>query len=147
MINSPPGQEWYKDPKILIIGGVAIFGMVILLRNQNNTTSSTSPGITSQTTDPTAMNTGNNAIGGTYSYLDGSGVQHIIATDPNGNLVNYAALPPDTGNPQVGQLSSYVGSMGMGTGAPAGGGLYYPYIYGPTFGNSTADPYQMMQPQ
>lgn len=104
-----------KDPKVLILGGVALVaGFFILKNNQGSSSSgSVTPVDTSgnATTGSTAE-TGNAVIGGAYSYLDGSGVQHIIATDPNGNLISYGAEQPAFSSPSSGQLSTYTGYGG-----------------------------------
>lgn len=111
-------NEWYKDPKILIIAGVALFGGFILLRNQNS--GSVQPSSSSQgTTTP---------VGGSYTYLDGSGIQHMVMTDPNGNLVSYNTTSP---NPQSNQLSTYTGMMS-------------PYMYSQPYGGNT--PYYSQLP-
>lgn len=102
-----------KDPKLLAIGAVALVAGYVLLKNKGSTSGSVTPVDTSggATTGSTAE-TGNNAIGGTYTYLDGSGVQHIIATDPQGNLTSYAAEQPSFSSPSQGQLSTYSGYQG-----------------------------------
>jgi hypothetical protein len=108
-------EDWYKNPIFLVVGGVGIFAAFILLRNQNgsNTTPPVSSLGDSAATSPLdPSQTAMNPVGGSYSYLDGSGMQHIVATDPYGNLVGYSNLPPSTSMPQTNQLSSYVGSMG-----------------------------------
>jgi hypothetical protein len=101
-------NEWYKNPTILIVGVVALVGGYILLKNQG---ASSTPSSTGSTASNASTNT--TPVGGSYSYLDGSGIQHIIATDPNGNLNTYANTPPGTGQPDSGQLGSYVGMMGL----------------------------------
>ena len=129
MINNPPGSEWYKNPTILIVGGIALFAGFILLRNQNSAApsqSATPTNLGQATTLTSNGQTQTGPVGGTYSYLDGSGQEHIIATDPNGNLASYAALPPSTSMPQAGQLSSAVGNMsGWGIVLPYGGTTPY----------------------
>ncbi|HEY7419299.1 MAG TPA: hypothetical protein VH593_29215 [Ktedonobacteraceae bacterium] len=112
-------NEWYKNPVFLIGGAAAIFVAVILLRNQNATPStSTQPtattgqfGVPTNNLTQSTTSQGLNPVGGSYSYLDGTGMQHIIATDPYGNLVGYSNLPPGTSQPQPNELSSYIGSM------------------------------------
>jgi hypothetical protein len=116
LLNRPPGatgQEWYTNPKILIGGGVALVAAFILLRK---------PATTTQT--PEART---NPVGGTSTYLDGTGMQHIVATDPQGNLVGYNSLPPSTSVPQTGQLSTYAGNMSTYAGSMAGVTLQQPY--------------------
>lgn len=100
-------NEWYKNPTILIVAGVGIFAAVILMRNQNSSTSATN------TSQQTSTDTTTTPVGQSYTYLDGSGVQHIIATDPNGAITQYAAVPPSTSTPYAGEMSSYVGSWGL----------------------------------
>jgi hypothetical protein len=116
-------NEWYKNPTILIVGAVALVGGYVLLKNQG---ASSTPSSTGSTASNPSTNT--TPVGGSYSYLDGSGVEHIIATDPNGNLNTYANVPPGDssslwggyggsnvatyGAAQSGQLGSYVGMMG-----------------------------------
>jgi hypothetical protein len=105
----------FKSPTVLIVGGIGVIAVFLLMRN--NSSSSTSNTSQTQGTTP---------VGGSYSYLDGTGMQHITATDPNGNLVGYSNLPPDTSNPQPNQLSSYVGSMsGQYLVSPYGGTTPY----------------------
>lgn len=105
----------FKDPKLLILGGVALVaGFFILKNNQGSSASSPTPVDTSgNATTGSTSETGNTTeLGGAYTYLDGSGVQHIIATDPNGNLVSYGADQPAFSSPSSGQLSTYTGYMG-----------------------------------
>jgi hypothetical protein len=97
MLNKPPSSpagNWYTQPKFLMLGGVGVVVIFLLMRNKGS--SQTAP-VASTTTNP---------VGGSYSYLDGSGIQHIIATDPQGNLTSYASVPPDTTQP-TGQLLGY----------------------------------------
>jgi hypothetical protein len=101
-------NEWWKDPKFLMIGGVAIFAGFILLRNQNASTANTTNPNQFPTTNP-ANNT--TPVGQSYSYLDGTGMQHLVATDPNGQLTSYQSVSPQDPS-QTGQLGSYVGMMG-----------------------------------
>lgn len=122
MLNSPPGAAWYSNPKILIVGGVAAFAAFILLRNQKPATTNSNQGAPSQ-----QQMQQQNPIGGTYTYLDGDGMQHIIATDPQGNLVGYNSLPPNTSMPQGGQLSTYAGNMTSYAGSMSGAYLQQPY--------------------
>jgi|SRR5215469_797513 len=117
-------MEFLKNPLVLIgAGGVVL--VLFLMKNQGSSQNPTTAGNLSspnttgaQTPDVSSLSsngqTAVNALGGTYSYLDGTGVQHIIATDPYGNLVGYSSLPPGTSNPQPGQLSSSIGMMGGG---------------------------------
>lgn len=117
--------EWYKNPTVLMIGGVGIFAAIILMRNQGQSGGSQNVG---DLTTP---------VGQSYSFLDGSGIQHIIATDPNGNLVNYAAIPPSISTPYAGELSSVVGSMSnYGSGSNYLGGPYT-YLGGPYTGGDS----------
>ena len=110
------------NPKILIIGGVGLVVVFFLMRNNSSSSASTPPPNTNAVTQP---------VGGSYSYLDGSGYQHITATDPNGQLVGYSSLPPDTSNPQPNQLATYVGSMSGQYLVPPYGGTtpYYAQFY------------------
>lgn len=138
-------DEWYKNPTILIVAGVGVLAGFILLRNQK-----AQPSTTSNTQQPVSQNNPQNitaqamnggVIGGSYSYLDGTGMQHIVATDPYGNLVGYNNMPPSVGNPQPGELSGYVGAMGTspymtssyGAGTPyySLGGYYIPNMMAP----------------
>lgn len=107
------------DWKVWAIGGVGLVAAFVLLRNKNTTTTSTT---NTQTTTTTP-------VGQSYSYLDGSGMQHLTATDPNGNLTYYQTLPPGTSMDQTGQIASYVGLMGHNTNVPAMMG-YTPYYAG-----------------
>jgi len=107
-------MDWLKNPTILIMGGLGVVVVFLLFRNKD-----------SGTQDTTTTNT--RPVGGSYSYLDGSGYQHLTATDPNGNLVGYSSLPPDTSNPQPNQLSSYVGSMSGQYLVPPYGGTTPPW--------------------
>jgi len=132
-------DEWYKDPKILIIGGVAIFGAIILLKPKNSGTAPTaSPGITAPniTTGVDLSQTGQNPLGAGYSFMDGSGMQHIMATDPYGNLITYASEPPQaySSDPMGPQMSwpSY-----------AAGGMSGQYVVNPYGGTS---PYYSLFP-
>lgn len=104
----------FKDPKLLILGGVALVaGFFILKNNQGSTQGSpTSVDTSGNATTGSTAETGNSVIGGAYTYLDGSGIQHIVATDPNGNLVNYGAEQPAFSSPSSGQLSTYTGYTG-----------------------------------
>ena len=103
-------MDFLKNPMVLIVGAVGIFAAVILLRNQPTSNNQIqSQGTQSQNLDPNA--TAVNPVGGTYSYLDGTGYEHIIAMDPYGNLIGYSNLPPGTSQPQSGQMASYVSSM------------------------------------
>lgn len=118
-------NDWYKNPTILLMAGAGVLVVFVLSRNKKAASTSTT---SSDQGDIT--NTG--PVGGSYSYLDGSGMQHIVATDPNGNLVGYSNLPPDTSNPEPNQLSSYVGSMsGQYLVPPYGGNTPY-YAMFPT---------------
>jgi hypothetical protein len=132
-------EDWYKNPTVLIVAGVAIFGAIILLRNQNSSGSSTSSSTSPQIADPLA-NPGSSAttpVGQSYTYLDGSGIQHIITTDPQGNLSNYASVQPQYTTAQQGQISSVVGSM---SGIP----LVNPYVMSGTPYYATFDPSQFL---
>lgn len=120
-------NEWWKDPKILIIGGVAAFAGFILLRNQN---SSSTPSQTNQTNNPQGQNTV--PVGGSYTYLDGNGVQHMTMTDPYGAIQNYNTTAPTPMFPQTNQLATYVGGMS-------------PYMYSQPYGGTT--PYYSQPPQ
>lgn len=116
----------FKDPKLLILGGVALVaGYFILKNNQSSSSGSTTAGTSALTNQPTdtgnttMLNSAGEPIGGSYTYLDGSGVQHIIATDPNGNLVSYGADQPAYSSPSSGQLSTYAGYSGsLANGTP-----------------------------
>lgn len=99
-------NDWYKNPIILIVAGVGVFAAYIIM---NKGSSATPAQTQDQTQSQQPQQTG--VVGGSYQYLDGQGLQHITATDPYGNLVGYSNLPPDMMNPQIGQLSSYVGTM------------------------------------
>ena len=103
----------YKSPTFLIVAGVGLVAAFILLRNKGSSAApqSTTTSTTGDITNTNSPQTDVNPVGGSYSYLDGSGMQHIIATDPYGNLVGYSNLPPDIGNPQANELANYVGSM------------------------------------
>src|SRR5215831_13829962 len=95
-------MDWLKNPTILMLGGVGVLVVYILFRNKT-------PPQSSVTSVGDSINTG--PFAASNSYLDGNGVQHIVATDPYGNLDGYGSLPPDVNNPQMGQLSSYAGLM------------------------------------
>src|SRR5215831_8773415 len=102
-----------KDPKILGLGVVGLVVLFLLMRNKGGG-STVAP-----QTDATTTTT---PIGQSYSYLDGSGYEHLTATDPYGNLVNYSSIPPSVGQPQTGQMPTYVGGMsGVSTVSPYGG--------------------------
>jgi|SRR5215471_2134150 len=107
-------KDWLTSPTALIVGAVGIFAAIILMRNQNQSTTAgtvSSLGGSAATSPTSGATDSGNPIGGTYQYLDGTGAQHIIATDPNGYLVGYSNLPPGTSMPQTNQMASYVGSM------------------------------------
>jgi len=114
-------MDWFKNPTVLIVGGIGVVVVYFLMKN--NSSSSTQTANAPSTTSSTQGDLTNTVpVGQSYSYLDGSGYQHIAATDPYGNLIGYNSLPPDTSNPQPNQLSSYVGSM-------SGQYLVMPYGY------------------
>jgi hypothetical protein len=98
-------NNWLTNPTVLIVGAVGVVAAFILMRNKGSSTTTTT---TSTQGDITNMT---NPVGGSYSYLDGSGMQHITATDPYGNLIGYSNIPPGTSEPQSSQLSTYAGSM------------------------------------
>lgn len=132
-------MDFLKNPTVLIVGAVAVIAGFILLRNQG---SSTNASTTSNNTGSSPVQQGSggatttNAQGGTYSYMDGSGLQHIIATDPQGNLVGYASTQPQFGATQS-QLPTYIGGM---SGVP----LVNPYVMSGTPYYSTFDPNQFL---
>lgn len=131
-------KELLSNPTVLIVGAVVIVAGIVLLRGQSsspNTSQTSTTGGTSPIDPSSSGATTTNAQGGTYSYLDGSGMEHIIATDPNGNLVSYAATPPNfttTGS----DVGSYAGSL---SGASS---LVNPYVMSGTPYYSTFDPTQ-----
>jgi len=106
----------FKNPIFLIVLGVGGFAAYILLKDQGTPTTAQQAQPMNSPLNPQG-NINNspdmaiNPVGGSYSYMDGSGAQHIIATDPYGNLVGYSNLPPDTSQPQTNQMASYVGGM------------------------------------
>jgi hypothetical protein len=104
-------MDFLKDPKMLLLGGIGVIVVYLLMKNKGSTTSTSTTSDSNSTTP----------VGQSYSYLDGSGYQHITATDPNGNLVSYSSLPPDLSNPQPNQLSTYAGSMSNQVPYPYGG--------------------------
>jgi len=115
-------RDWLTNPTILIVGAVGVFAAIILLRNQQSSSTPT----TSGTVTSLGESASTTPVGQSYQYLDGNGMQHIIATDPNGNLVGYNSLPPGTSMPQTGQMASYVGSMsGQYLVPPYGGSTPY----------------------
>lgn len=127
-------EDWYKNPTVLIVAGVAIFGGLILLRNQGST------GTGQQNVGNFDMSNLTTPVGQSYSYLDGSGIQHLVATDPNGNLTSYDTVPPSIATPYAGELSSYVGSLShYGTGNSSLG-VTPPYAWNPSITGGVVDP-------
>jgi len=122
-------MNYLTDPKILLLAGVGLVVVYLLMRNQGTTNNPNQFADTSVPTNsltPQTASSGLNPVGGSYSYMDGTGMQHLIATDPYGNLVGYSNMPPNIGNPESGQLSSYVGSMsGQYLAQPYGGTTPY----------------------
>jgi hypothetical protein len=106
-------MEWYKNPTILIVGGVALVAGFILLRNQNTSSATPQVGTSSNPQLSNLQTSGTTPVGQSYSYLDGSGIEHMVATDPYGNLTSYQTTSADASTADYsGQLSSYVGMMG-----------------------------------
>lgn len=109
-------MDFLKNPTILIVGAVALVAGYVLLQNKgkSSTGAVTNPG-QSVATDPTMASSSN------YTWLDGSGVEHVIATSPNGDMNTYAsdsaAYDPYL---YAGQLSSYNWASGIYTN-PYGG--------------------------
>ncbi|HEY1249250.1 MAG TPA: hypothetical protein VGE97_09700 [Nitrososphaera sp.] len=124
-------SSWLTNPTVLVVGAVGIFAAIILMRNQQSSNTPTTSGTVTSLGNSAATN----PVGGSYQYLDGSGFQHIIATDPNGNLVGYNSLPPGTSMPETNQMSSYVGSMS---------GQYLVAPYGSTTPYYSISPYYNM---
>lgn len=121
-------NDWYKNPTILIVAAVAAVAGFVLLRNKSSTPS---PQISN------LGNTGTTPVGQSYSYMDGSGVQHITATDPNGNLTSFASTQPGFMNTDQSQMSTYVGGM---SNVP----LVNPYVMSGTPYYATFDPSQFV---
>lgn len=119
-------MEWYKNPTILVVAGVGIFAAIILLRSQNTTQG---PQISNLDTS------GQTPVGGSYQYLDGNGVQHLIATDPNSGALNYyATMSPPFPGASENELASYVGSMSHGAYMQPYGGTTPYYSQLPQYG-------------
>lgn len=105
-------ENWLKNPTILIIGAVVLVGGYVLLKN-NQGSATPQTGTSSNPQLSNLGNSGQTPVGQSYSYLDGSGMQHLTATDPYGNLTSYQTMPPSFYDPSTsGQLASYVGMMG-----------------------------------
>lgn len=78
-------EDFFKNPTVLIIGGVALVAGFILLKGQGSAPSTTTAAqTTSQSTTPTSSS----PLGAYETYLDGSGAAHQEATGPY--YINYA---------------------------------------------------------
>lgn len=113
-------EEWFKDPKILLLGAVGVGVVFILMRNKGSAAQPQTQNIGFGGMDASMVPPSNGAPLGAYSSaLDGSGSQHLSAAMPyngvitpwNTGYIDYTSVNHVAAAPSYGSTPGFIYSQ------------------------------------